>query len=210
MNQTNYNDIIAFDNTLLSQVFGAATKDASTAMCRWTNGQITLTLDEINDLPLEEVCASLELGDDLLTMVALTLQGELGGTMLLTFDEQNGRELAASLLNRRRSTETTWSELERSALNETGNILGCAYMNALTRFLDAELIPSPPYFMQDYGASVLEQALMAQALTCDTATICRTTFQREGQALDWNVLFLPTQGLRERLMQCASTSSVAE
>lgn len=204
MNQLDSTTAESIDCTLLQQVFAAATKDASTAMCRWTNGNVTLTLDEITHLPLEEVSSSLELGCELLTMVALTLQGELGGTMLLTFDEENGRKLAASLLNRPVADSPEWSELERSALNETGNILGCAYMNALTRFLDAELIPSPPYFMQDYGASVLQQALMSQALTCDSATICRTTFRREGRALDWNVLFLPTPTLRSRLMQLAT------
>lgn len=186
----------------LEQLFSTATHDASLAMSRWTNGQITLTLDEITQLPIEDVSAALDLGDDLLTMVALTLQGELGGTMLLTFDEDNGRDLAASLLNRSRETSPAWTEIEKSALNETGNILGCAYMNALTRFLDAELIPSPPYFLQDFGASVLQQALMTQAMTCDTATICRTTFSRCGQRLDWNVLFLPTQALSDRLLAC--------
>jgi chemotaxis protein CheC len=186
----------------LEQLFATATRDASVAMSRWTNGQITLTLDEITQLPMEEVSEALGLGDDLLTMVVLTLQGELGGTMLLMFDDENGRDLAASLLNRPRETSPDWSEIEKSALSETGNILGCAYMNALTRFLDAELMPSPPYFLQDFGASVLEQALMTQALTCDTATVCRTTFTRAGQQLDWTVLFLPTQTLSDRLLAC--------
>lgn len=186
----------------LENLFSTATHDASIAMSRWTNGVITLSLDKVTQLPLEEVSAALDLGDELLTMVVLTLRGELGGTMLLTFDEDNGRDLAALLLNRRREIADEWSELEKSALNETGNILGCAYMNALTRFLDAELIPSPPYFLQDFGASVLEQALMTQALTCDTATICRTTFSRSGHQLDWNVLFLPTQALSDRLLAC--------
>ena len=41
-------------------------------MCRWTNGLITLTLDEVREIPLEDVCAELDLGDELLTMVVLT------------------------------------------------------------------------------------------------------------------------------------------
>ena len=184
---------------LLHQLFASATHDASAAMCRWTNGVITLSLDEVREIPLEEVCAEFDFGDELLTMVVLTLEGDVGGDMILTFDESNGRQLAASLLSSPVGEQEEWSDLEKSALNETGNILGCAYMNALTRLIDAELVPSPPYFLQDYGASVLQQALMAQAVTCDRVLVCRTSFHREGEELNWNVFFVPTQGLREAM-----------
>jgi chemotaxis protein CheC len=181
---------------VLRQLLASATHDASAAMCRWTDGLITLSLDEVQELPLEEVCSALNVGDDLLTMVVLNLEGEIGGEMILTFDDVNGRQLAAALLGMPVNDRPEWSELERSALTETGNILGCAYVNAITRLIDHELIPSPPYFIQDYGASVLQQALMVQAATCDQVLVCRTGFHRAGEDLNWRVLFVPTQSLR--------------
>lgn len=184
---------------VLHQLFASATHDASAAMCRWTDGLITLTLDEVREIPLEDVCSELNLGDDLLTMVVLSLEGEIGGEMILTFDEENGRQLAASRLGRQCNDVGEWSELEKSALTETGNILGCAYMNAITRLIDTELVPSAPYFIQDYGASVLQQALMTQAMTCDQALICRTGFHREGEELNWRVLFVPTAAMRQAM-----------
>jgi len=184
---------------VLHQLFASATHDASAAMCRWTDGLITLTLDEVREIPLEDACIELNLGDDLLTMVVLSLEGEVGGEMILTFDEKNGRQLVASLLGRDVAEESEWTSLEKSALTETGNILGCAYINAITRLIDHELVPSPPYFIQDYGASVLQQALMAQAMTCDKVLICRTGFHREGEELNWRVLFVPTGALREEM-----------
>ena len=205
-------DICDYENPaleVLHQLFASATHDASAAMCRWTDGLITLTLDEVREIPLEDVCGELNLGDDLLTMVVLSLEGEIGGEMILTFDEENGRQLAASLLGRQIGDRDQWSELEKSALTETGNILGCAYMNALTRLIDKELVPSAPYFIQDYGASVLQQALMTQAMTCDQALICRTGFHREGEELNWRVLFVPTDAMRQA-MEGALHSASAE
>jgi len=184
---------------VLHELLGSATHDASAAMCRWTDGLITLTLDEVREIPLEDVCTELDIGDELLTMVVLSLEGEIGGEMILTFDEKNGRQLAASLLGCKPSDQPEWSDLEKSALTETGNILGCAYMNALTRLIGAELVPSPPYFIQDYGASVLQQALTVQAMTCDNVLICRTGFHRKGEELNWRVVFVPTQAMRESM-----------
>ncbi|EAQ81447.1 hypothetical protein [Blastopirellula marina] len=184
---------------VLHQLLGAATHEASAAMCRWTNGLITMSLDEVREIPLEEVSVEYDFGMEMLTMVVLTLNGEIGGSMILCFDEENGRELASSLLSSKQSGSGQWSALERSALCETGNILGCAYLNALTRLMSVELVPSPPYFLQDYGASVLQQALMEQAGIDDQVLICRTRFTRGDQELNWNVFFVPNIQMRQRM-----------
>jgi chemotaxis protein CheC len=185
----------------LRELFASATHDASAAMCRWTEGVISITLDEVRQAPLEEVVLHLDLGDEPLTMVVMTLDGELGGSIVLMFDELNGRQLAASLLGRAAGNEPEWSELEKSALMETGNILGCAYVNALTRLIGMDLRPSAPYFIQDFGASVLEQALMSQAALGDNLLLCDIGFHRQGSRLDWRVVFVPTPGLQESLTQ---------
>ncbi len=196
------------DTSLMAfnQLFAEATQCASDSMSRWTSGTISLSLDEVRDLPLEDVANELELGYELLTMIVLTLDGPLDGQLILTFDEENGRQLASSLLGRKPTndgddgwSQTEWSPLEQSALSETGNILGCAYIKALTDLLDLELVPSPPMFVQDFGASMIEQAVISQSADCERAIVCRTQFSREGKELDWNVFFVPSQALLERL-----------
>jgi chemotaxis protein CheC len=61
----------ADDGTLaaLYELFASATHDASAAMCRWTNGLITVTLDQVREIALEDVSTELGIGDELLTMV---------------------------------------------------------------------------------------------------------------------------------------------
>lgn len=184
---------------VLQKVLGAATDEASQAMSVWTGGKISLTLDCIREIPLEMVTQEFDLGMDLMTMVVLTIDGEIGGTMILTFDEENGRRLAATLFKQDVSTDPEWSELERSALNETGNILGCAYFNAIARLVGCEFVPSPPMFLQDYGVCVLEQALMQQAHEMTDVLICQTTFLQGSEKLNWNILFVPDPKMRETL-----------
>ena len=181
---------------LLREVFASATNDASAAMCRWTNSLIRLTLDEVCELPLEDVCSDLKLGDEPLTMVVLNLEGEAGGAMILTFTEESARGLAASLLDADVNPGPEWSELEQSALMETGNILGCAYVSAITRLIDYPLMPTTPYFVVDYGASVLQQALLGQVAATDKVLIGRTRFQHNDEELSWWLLFVPTVALR--------------
>lgn len=187
------------DLMVMKNLLTLATENASEAMSRWTSGQITLSLDEVREVDLDQVSSELDVADELLTMVVHHLDGELGGQLILTFDEQNGRQLAASLLQREICTDPEWSDIEKSALNETGNILSCAYMKVLTDTIGQNLVPSPPYFIQDYGASILEQAVLAQAMVSDRVLVCRTNFRREGELLKWNVFFVPTDELLKKL-----------
>jgi chemotaxis protein CheC len=193
--------------SLLRQLFASATYDASVAMRHWTNTSIRLTLDEVCEIPLEDVCSVLSIADKLLTMVVLHMEGDVGGSMVLCFNEENGRRLAASLLGTSPTAAGDWSEVEQSALTETGNIVACAYVAAITRLIDMPLIPSVPYFIQDYGASVLEQALVAQAADTNSALICRTGFHHEGEELNWLLLFVPTLALRSAVEKALGWSS---
>ena len=193
---------------VLRELFASATHDASAAMCRWTGGLITLSLDEVREVPLERACAESGLGEELLTMVVLNLEGERGGVLILAFDEHNGRQLAASLLRCPAAPQSSWSELEKSALTETGNILGCAYLNARSSgWSIARSMPSAPYFLQDYGQSVLQQALVAQACGDDDALICRTAFHGQQAELSWHVLFVPTPALRKAMENALAVPS---
>jgi chemotaxis protein CheC len=184
----------------LHRLFSAATTEAATAMCRWTGGQITMALDDVLEMPLEGIFQELGVDDELLTMVVLGLRGASGGDMILAFDDINARQLAASLSGRPPHKGEPWTDIEKSALCETGNILGCAYMNALTRLLNDDLVPTPPYFIQDYAASVIQQALMFQVVDCDKVLVCRTVFQYRGEELSWRVIFFPTAKMR-RIME---------
>lgn len=187
----------------MHRLFSEATNEAASAMSRWTNGQISMALDDVLEMPLENIFDELGIHEELLTMVVLGLRGDSGGDMILAFDDKNARQLAASLSGRSMGKSEQWSDIEKSALCETGNILGCAYMNSLTRLLNVDLVPTPPYFIQDYAASVIQQALMFQVVDCDKVLVCRTIFSYRGEELSWRVIFFPTAKMRRIMEQLA-------
>ncbi len=193
--------------SLFQELFASATRSASQSLQGWTSGQISLTLDDVREVALEEVSAQMDIGDEMLTIIVLTLDGDLGGQIILTFDDTNGRQLAAMLLNREVGTDDEWAPLEISALKETGNILACAYVHTVSELVGQKLVPSPPHFMQDFGASVLQQAVMAQAMVCDRVLVCRTSFRRHEEELNWRVFFVPDQALLKEIYQAVESAS---
>ena len=65
-------------------------------------------------------------GDDAGRRLARWAQRALDGQILLVFEDAAGLALADLLLRQPLGTSTAWGELERSAADETANIVGCA------------------------------------------------------------------------------------
>ena len=138
-------------------------------------------------------------------MVMLAVGGAMGGQLILTFDRENACRLIGSLLNRDVELDQEWGELETSALQETGNILSSAYLNSITALTGRRFWPSPPLVTEDYAMSVVEQAVMTQAVTEDRVLLCRTRFSRLGKRVEWNVIFVPSPELLQLLRDTAAT-----
>lgn len=185
---------------LLTAVFERAADGASQALSLWLNRPVHMAVSEVDEVDLADAAEILGPGDTLVAACVLTLSGRLDGQVLLVFEDRAGLALADLLLRKPIGTSTEWGELERSAADETANIVVCALLNSLAAHLPigdasagspAPLTPSPPDFRHEFAGSLLEFALMDQAVVSDRVVLARTKFTAEGQDLQWSLLFVP-------------------
>lgn len=182
--------------TALTLLFRAGASDASLALSRWLERPASISIDKVEQLALADATGILGDGDAPITACVMSLRGKITGQLILAFDDSSGLRLAELLLGRDRGTSTGWGEVERSAALETANIIGCAYLNAIARNVRdstaaQDLLPSPPQFRQDFAESLLEFALMNQAMVSDLVFITQTEFRIDDSPLNWDLLFIP-------------------
>jgi chemotaxis protein CheC len=108
------------------------------------------------------------------------------------------------LLEQPEGTCTEWSELASSAVVETANIVCCSYLNSLSNELAVAddtpaLVPAPPRFSREFAESLMQFALMDQAIAFDQVILAQTRFQIDGEQLDWTLLFGPDAESMTRL-----------
>jgi chemotaxis protein CheC len=147
------------------------------------------------------------------------ISGPLHGQILLVFEDRAGLALVDLLVGQPPGTTTEWGALEQSAAQETTNIVGCAYLNALAAHLPGklgrsgpegeELVPTPPTFVHEFAGSLLEFALMEQALELDQVLLVHSSFTAVGEDrnLSWTLLFVPD---RDSLAALAAALSELE
>jgi chemotaxis protein CheC len=197
---------------LLRMIFDRGAEGASLALSKWLGEEVRLAISDVELAELEQASELLGPADTLVAACAMGLTGRLTGSLLLVFEDRSGLALVDLLLRQPLGTTTTWGELEQSAAKETTNIVGCAYVNALAAHLPdtgaggiasdtGELVPTPPTFLHEFAGSLLEFALMEQALELDQVLLIRSEFAggRPGLNLNWTLLFIPSRAALDEL-----------
>ena len=194
----------------LTTVFGHGAGGAAAALSQWLGRPVALTVSAVEEADLAEASEWLGPGDELVAACIMPVSGGLEGSLLFVFDDRAGLALADLLLRQEPGTATGWDEMEQSAANETVNIVGCAYLNALAAHVPAAdggpsvIIPGPPAVRHEFAASLLEFALMDQAVGSDRVLLINTEFASESLQLDWALLFAPTGASLRALLDGAS------
>jgi chemotaxis protein CheC len=126
------------------------------------------------------------LGQDLVA-VGVKLEGPLTGDLLLALPEPDGERLAALLGF---PPEAGWSGMAESALMESGNIVGSAFVTAVATFVGEKLLLSVPAFARGSGRACVE-ALVAHAGSVALATRFSGGAEGAGSALEGLILVMP-------------------
>ena len=138
----------------LREVTNIGAAHAATGLSQMTERTTMISVPEIKMLHLETVHQLV--GDASRVVVAVTMQmlGDLTGRIVLMLPEEDAQRQCDLLLRREPGTTTTLEELERSSLQETANIVGGAYMNAMSDFLGMMLLLSVPSMIVDQAKDV--------------------------------------------------------
>jgi chemotaxis protein CheC len=211
---------------LLRMIFDRGADAASQALSKWLGQEVHLTVSEVELVELAQAADVLGPPELVVTACTMELMGRLTGLILLVFNDTSGLALVDLLLDRPLGMTTDWGDLEQSAAKETTNIVGCAYVNALATHLPnmapaaptglevrqpsgGELVPTPPTFVHEFAGSLLQFALMEQALELDQVLLIHSQFGagKQGLNLNWTLLLIPS---RESLHSLAASLAQLE
>jgi chemotaxis protein CheC len=174
----------------------AAIAESSRALTQWLGRPAEIGLERLAQVTM--VQAATLLGNDEQPVVGcwMKTQGWLTGYLILICDDESGFALADVLLGRPVGTSTSWGPIERSAVQETANVVGCAFLNHLAGpaapgGAAGALLPTPPLLQRDFAAALVQFAVVPQASVADLVLLMETKIDLEGLPTRWHLLFVP-------------------
>lgn len=198
------NELTQHQLSQLGELIQVGSSDASRALSTWLNKQVSVRVDQLEQATLETAVEQLGPGAEVVCACCMRFSGEINGQLILAFDDASGLLLCDMLLARERASQE-WQELEVSAAMETTNIVGCAFLNTLSQVfpqsntsppstpetLGTTWIPTPPVFVRDYAAAIMQFALMDQASHFDTVLLAHAKFTIDDTPVKWQLMLVP-------------------
>jgi chemotaxis protein CheC len=126
------------------------------------------------------------LGQDLVA-VGVKLEGRLTGDLLLALPEPDAENLATMLGH---PPEERWGGVAESALMESGNIVGSAFVTAMAKVVHEKLLLSIPTFARGNGRECVE-TLVSHEGSIAIATRFSARVEDTGAALEGLILVMP-------------------
>ena len=135
------------------------------------------------------------LGQDLVA-VGVKLEGRLTGDLLVALPEPDAENLATMLGH---PPEARWGGVAESALMESGNIVGSAFVTAVAKVVQEKLLLSVPTFARGNGRDCV-QTLVSHAGSIAIATRFSARVENTGAALEGLILVMPEPERIARLL----------
>lgn len=159
---------------------------AATALSSLLGRSIDVSVPSALALPLADVVDEVGHPAAQATGVVLPIVGELSAIVLMLFAESDARVICGLL------GVDAGTELGQSALREVGNIVGTAYINALSAITGLELEPAPPQGATDMLGAIVESVLAQNAATHDVALLLDSDLLVENEACSFSFVLVPT------------------
>jgi chemotaxis protein CheC len=175
---------------------------ATTALSEIVHEQIEVEVPRLHTAPPHLVPKIYGRHERPTTVIYMQLKGDLDGDIMLAFDADEAKQIAAMMTMTPNQDEVD-PALEKSAMEELGSIMICSFVSAIADFAEIQLIPTPPQLVTDTFDAIIDGFLAKQALVCDIALMFDATFRRTHSKAGGTIILFPSLELQETLLKKA-------
>jgi chemotaxis protein CheC len=174
--------------------------NAATALSKMLGSTVTIDVPKVSVVPLEQVPELLGGSETVMAGVYMKVFGDAPCKILVFLPEPSVQSLLDLLMPSAGARPEGLNEAAQSALKELGNILGCNYLNAMSRLLNLQFVPSVPALAVDMVGSIITEAVVDLAEQDLVAVFIENQFQGAGQPVTGHFFLIPEAGAAEVLL----------
>ncbi|MEX0801374.1 MAG: hypothetical protein WD379_09170 [Dehalococcoidia bacterium] len=197
---------------LFADLIGRAFTNAMLGFAQITGKRIEVTSFSVRSMEVTQVCRMLGGASEVVAGVYLTAQSSSANVLLifepriarvfvelltgtqLGPEDATGEEMEQRLIDMAANGSGS-GELQRSALEEMGNITGSLLLNGLAEVSDMSLLPSPPRVIVDMLGAIMDLVAADFSLSHEDVLVADASFRTSTGEAAGRLLFVPSSGL---------------
>lgn len=190
-----------YEQDALKEVGNMAAAHAATALSKVTDERIIIDVTDSNIFKIEDIPNLFDSVDEKVAAIYMQLAGNYSGKTMMILPHQRAMNIADIMFGETESSEGDKAEYSKEALSEIGNICICAYLNAISEFLDITLMPSPPSVSMDNLKAILEYPACTIGEDSNYAIIIQTMLEYDQKNFSGTILFMPGDRPQKLIME---------
>jgi len=178
---------------ILKELGNIGAGNAATSLSEMLNKRIDMSVPRARILKFDELGSIIGPEDVLAVAVYLEFKGDIQGTIMFLLNQFSAKNLIFLLMGFENNLEhpDVFSDIEISALQEIGNILGGAYLGAVSRFTSLNMELTVPAFAFDMIGAVLSVPLIEFGYIADKVLFIETNFLNGSESINGNFVVIP-------------------
>jgi len=187
----------------LREIANIGAGHAATALSNMTTRAITVSVPDVKVVALEDVSSAMGDPQEPVSAVVMKVLGDVTGRTLQLFPAGTAATLV-EIMGGRKGLEfpRDLGPAEQSILEEVGNIIVGAYLNALSEFMGMLLIMSVPSFAMDMVGAVLSTSYVNFGADQDFVFVMNTDLMLDGKTeMGAHFLLIPDDASLEAMLR---------
>jgi len=192
----------------LKEIGNIGAGNAATALSMMLSKKITIKVPQVKVVAFDDVSNLVGGPEKLVVGIFLRISGDIDGNILIVISEKDAYTLTKTLLKDNREINRNFSELEKSALAELGNIIGSSYIAALSELTKLFLKVSVPSMTFDMAGAIISFPLSLYGHLGDTAFLIETEFAEGLAGIKLHYFMIPDDKSLKQLLKAIGVSTI--
>ena len=161
---------------ILLEIGNIGAGNAVTALSRLMGRKVDMNVPHASLLEFKDVSGHVGNPEDLVFGVLVNVCGDINGIIMFLVRLDSARVLINSLVGTDIKDYEHFDDMDRSAVQEIGNILISSYVGALSMLTDKRIMPSNPYLALDMAGAILSVPAVEFGKIADSVLFIESTF----------------------------------
>ena len=191
MGIANYEDMNALELDVIKEIGSIGTGNAATALSQVLKKTTKMSLPAVYVLGYNEAIEMVGSPEEIVAAVLVKMSGEINGIMLFILKIDFINAVLDSVLSKDIDDYMDLTELEKSALEEIGNIIISSYVNAMSGLTGVSIKLSIPSIAINMLGGILSVPMVEFGYETDKLMMINGKFIVDDKVLDSNLLMMP-------------------
>ena len=196
-----YEDLTDIHLDVLREIGNIGSGNASTALSGMINRNVLIEMPLVKVVGFQEAIDISGGAERIVAGVLSRMTGGVEGMILLLMEQDFVNMTLGAFFGEKNAELTMLGENEMSALSEIGNIMGGAYVSAISQMTNMKIALEAPRFQADMLGALMNVPAIEFGDVGDKLLFIDKHIKIDEQSVQSNMMLIPTIGSLEKIME---------